>query len=252
MYLNFDQDGTLWEFQQSLFNKIQSGQKVTDDEIDRLKGNLYTKIAKYLAPSNLVIRQQVLLNILVCCDNESAILRQIDLLTYKWVNGKLNLWAEGYSYWSNEVKSALLAWIESYKQYPLSDPPKLPIMDIDELFQASAYNRDGILYPAPFGDVYNSPLDPTLQNQSTTQTFSPVLPISIQNNKIHVCGKYPIGLNLHTPDKTTNITITDGSPTPFTWYTGFANKYKTALKEIFAMCKMNRMVSVLRMLLWKS
>jgi len=51
------------------------------------------------------------------------------------------------------------------------------IAAVDKGFQATAYLRNGIMYPAPFGDLRNVPLRDELQHDKTLMGVAGVWPV---------------------------------------------------------------------------
>ncbi len=237
--INFQQGSSLADFQEELFRKACSGALFSNSEIAKLKGNMWVKAAAKLAPSNLVIRHLVLLDIVSgMTHNQNSIAKQITLLSGNQIG--LRVWAEGYSYWEY-TKKFISLYCRTFDVVPLI---KQCVKLIDRGFIESAYTRDGVLYPAPFGDLRNEPLAPSLQRKAEVMdNFSSRLLVKYQFairavSSVYGVKPYPLGLNTHCQKDGFNVFIINGKPymdedskIPFKFYEGYANKYDGIVSE---------------------
>jgi hypothetical protein len=230
MALNFETGSSLADFQDAMFAKVSSNQSLSSAEKARLQDNMWVKTAQATAPGNLVVRHLCLIDF---ANNNSAnsgnIMSQIFKLTY-WKDGaSALLWAEGYSYWLY-CKSFFVL----YKQKFNMDFRNSAAL-VDFGFQKTAYLRNAVMYPAPFGDLRDQPLEQGLQNQSKMDVNINLVPVT-KIGTYYTIKSMPLGLNAHIPAVDSTVKIVNGQPTPFTWYTGYDKKYpdKTAeLKDVF-------------------
>lgn len=250
--INFDSGSKLADFQEACYNKLLNKQTLSSKEIDQLKGNQWVNLAKTLAPSNLVIRHFCLLDII---ENSTKHLReiieQIKKLTYDENKEEKLLWAEGYSYWLYTKK-----FLKLYNKFPI-----LHIIDMIDLgFQKTSYIRGNILYPAPFGDLRDIPLEEHLQsyinyngviNYYRMKVVTPVLRIIDKDGTVQYFIKgIPVSLNAHIQKKDTLIEIKDGIPVNFKFYHDEGNrsayqvKYPNKIKEFTDVLDPKRILSL--------
>jgi len=216
---NFENGSSLADTQDDLFIKYQEG---NDINTNYLEHNVWVSFAKVLAPSNLVVRQYVLVDLFNNnINNEKNIIKQIDKI------GSHNndcIWTEGYSYWLY-TKPFLLEYDSKY----ISDF----IICVDEGFVSTAYVNNDILYPAPFGDLRFQPLEDKFQNKTAVYHIT-IGPVS-KNGTIYSIDKFSLGFNTHSPVKS-KIDIINGSPyennNSFKWYEGYDKKYENKWEAI--------------------
>ena len=102
--------------------------------------------------------------------------------------------------------------------------------EIDEGFIKTAYQRNGIWYPAPFGDLTDEPL--FLQNMCYENKPDNNAAIVKKAGNIYCITAKPLGLNHHVPKESYTIKIINGYPENFIFYTGYSNKYKNLKEEM--------------------
>ena len=209
---NLDSGCVLADFQQETFDALVAGKPIPAGTLPRLRGNLWVRLAERIAPCNLVVRHYCLEDLISGkTDHYYDILDLVGKITYS----DTGLWAEGYSYWQY-VKPFILQY-----QYDLHKLFAGFITNIDFCFQRTAYLRDGVMYPAPYGDLRDVPLEPALQDTSKMQENVNIFPVrkttcsGIPNYCITAA---PVGCNTHAPKVDSNIAIADGKPYPFTFY----------------------------------
>jgi hypothetical protein len=200
-----------------------------------LENNKWYKMAKELAPSSIVIRQLILIDIILQEPRHyEEILKLIKLLSYWPYNGCI--WSEGYSYFEFVYK-----FLDQYIVYfnPMIDTEELEdmISYIKNGFVETAYKRDSLWYPAPFGDLRDIPLSDELQTACSRVKEEKKVECSIITKKIEkdtiiykIMGK-PIGLNSHIPIDTFYVNVVNGLPN-IKFYTGYNNKYKSKIDEV--------------------
>jgi len=230
----------LAQLQDKIIGQLQIGEPVSPKDIKKLKKNLWVKVAEKMAPNNLVIRN---LCILALTTGESwHYKRRIMNLIYK-IRGA-DLWKEGYSYW-RYTKTVLFMYAKFFDYISI----KMFIESIDKEFQETAYRRnDGYLYPAPFGDVRNEPLEACLQNPSINCRRKGGVSWmwrEFKNGFIYYhISPAPLGMNNHTPGEDQTIKIIEGFPylrkykvwVPYPFYQGYDKKYKnkwSMIKDTF-------------------
>jgi hypothetical protein len=230
--MNFESGTKLAQFQDNLIEKLKQFENILFDEqiLARLEGNMWVKSSKILAPSNLVIRQLCLIDILnEKPDNIIDICKLMSKLSPYHRGCKL--WAEGYSYWeytreildiySNKFK-------ESYSVWKL----KMDIETIDVSFIQTAYKKLNVLYPAPFGDLRKQPLAQRLQvRRDRPEDMVSGKFLKKAYNKYWI-NPYYCGGNTHTPSKNEIIEIKDGEAQGFKFYEGYDKKFSSRSEEM--------------------
>lgn len=189
-------------------------------------------MAHILAPSNLVIRQFCLIDIIRGSPDHYRDI--VDLVKLLSDDGKI--WLEGYSYWIYTF-NCLDIWINLFAgQVDISDLLFL-IEDIKAGFVKTAYINGNVWYPAPFGDLRKIPLTDDLQNKCLRKIENEVVNHSIvtmykDGTLVHytIQGK-PIGLNAHIPKELFYVEVRNGEAN-FKFYNGYENKYKNKYEEI--------------------
>jgi len=226
--MNFESGTPLARFQDDLLTRIKNHENIIFDKniISRLEDNMWVKSAEKLAPNNLVIRQYCLIDILTTQPRNA---QKIELLIQKLAPQGYcgRLWAEGYSYWEY-TKQAIDLWIENVKHL---HGLNCYLIDIDRGFQETSYEREGIRYPAPFGDVRDEPLRPELQYRNTQQVFIWSGRFLKKSYDRYWISPYLLGGNTHTPSKESSVVIKDGRPVNFKFYTGYDNKFTSRKSE---------------------
>jgi hypothetical protein len=236
----------LADFQDRLFNLLSIGcvnhDNVLKRDYDRLRNDPWVRMAEKISPCNLVIRHYCLLDSIERSPlHFTTILRQLKLLTYYTPSAAFLLYAEGYSYW-RYIKEFLKLY---YSKFPnVSIIPEF-ISLIDRGFQATAYGSGGALWPAPFGDLRYEPLESALQDRTKMYSVITVCPVN-KSNLSYFVKSMPIKLNGHIPVKDSHVDIVQGGPQPFTWYTGYKEKYPTAWDRVANTCDVRRIASLFR------
>jgi hypothetical protein len=241
----------LANLQDSIFEKISKGEAVTAEEESLIKNNLWIIFAEMLAPSNLVVRNYILYELINHQKNKPVNIERQRII-YKLCQRLLRkgcLWQEGYSYWLY-TKPFLQAYVYlSSGDLSIIVWLEMSIRGCDDAFLKLSYSRDGVLYPPPFGDLRDQPLEPDLQDKSPEKKFS-AFPVALDGYRYFI-HKNPLGLNLHTSYKDRVYIIKDGRPIrprdgrEFSWYTGYKNKYPTFLHELKDMLSLPRLLSLL-------
>jgi len=223
---NFQHGFSLANFQDSIFSKIIENKEISKSEKQRIYDNLWVKIAFFIAPNNLVVRHLCLHDLASKSkDHLQMIEIQLEALTYK-LQSKNGLWAEGYSYWLYTKR-----FLKFYADFFGSEVLNKYIQNIDKSFCQSAYLRQSILYPAPFGDLRDIPLEDDLQNPQLVEKFCNFFPVNKSSDTYFISGSFS-GLNTHTQRDNINIIIENGYPKNFKFYLGYDKKYKNKFHEI--------------------
>ena len=243
--MNFDSGNKLADFQQHIFdNFICKNIQVSQQDMNTLTSNYYVKMASSIAPSNLVIRQLCLIDL--CHNNKHnllKILRQLELLCY----GSHYVWSEGYSYWLY-TKMFLVKYVEKF------DEPRIQtiIYAIDDIFVQTSYYRNETLYPIPFGDLRDVPLESSLQLKRPIELCR--YGLIFKFGKTYKIEAMPRGLNGHTPNKRIVVNVDEnGIPylengSKFEFYTGYKDRYPTFFSEWSNLLKLNRILSIINLL----
>ncbi len=231
---NFEYGSSLANFQDELFEKYNSGEEITEQEVKRLESNQWVTLSYFLAPSNLVVRHYALADL---ARGEKKNEEKINKLLEKMAPA--SVWLEGYSYWLY-AKPFLQKYADQFEAQDIQDR----ICAMDTIFTRTAYLRDGKLYPAPFGDLRDVPLEESLQTGTTTSEVS-TLVITKENDTYYI-KPAPLGFNMHTPEKEMEIKIVDGVPENFEFYEGYDKKYKNAFEEFIDMLDTKRILSIFK------
>ncbi len=234
--MNFEHGLSLAKFQDSIFDKWKKEKKITEEEVQRLKCNTWIFFARFLAPSNLVIRHYCLIDII---DNDSK--HQNVLIKLVHILGE-GLWLEGYSYWlyTKEI-------LEIYgKKLKIGYISKF-VDDLDGRFKKAAYKcRDGKFYPPLFGDLRFISLEDHLQDDKEDK-YVCIWPVSREiekNTVIYQIKATPLRFNTHVPKKSSIHYVEDGIvKSKFKWYKGYDKKYKTKLGEWIDILDIRRIIS---------
>lgn len=224
--------------------------------IKQMEKNLWVKLSSRIAPNNLALRHYCLIDALSGVPNNfKNIMKLIDALSPKSLNGRL--WLEGYSYWVYS-KVALELYCKVFKKFHrcrVYIPLKLIINEIDTCFQKTSYIRCGSLYPAPFGDLRDFPLQDHLQDTKVSIPNLTIYPVKkmdyeskYQKDTCYDIKKSLLGFNSHTPHYGEHIKVESGIPLGFRFYTGFNDKYISSWDEIKDMLRPDKIVSALKFL----
>jgi hypothetical protein len=225
-------NGTSLAVQQDLYlQKYLSGGTLTSKEICDMEQNLWVATASVLAPGNLVIRQWALIDLFRgSAWHKNSIQKMMEILTYKGKES-YKLWGEGYSYWGYTM-DILDLWVKKFEN--LSTITDI-IEKINQGFIVTSYPRNGIWYPAPFGDLRDIPLKPDLQipHEMKTVAISNVTFNHVASEDIiwySIKGR-PLGCNTHIQKNNSIIKIQKGIPIDFKFYEGYNKKYKNSWEE---------------------
>jgi len=234
--MNFEHGLSLAKFQDFIFDKWKKEKEITEEELLRLKNNIWIFFAKYLAPSNLVVRQYCLMDLII---NDSK--HQLIIIKLMHMLGE-GLWLEGYSYWlyTKEI-------LEVYgRKLRIGYITKF-IKDLDLRFKRTSYKcRDGKYYPPLFGDLEFISLEEHLQDNIEDRYVS-IWPISKEVDGGIV--KYNIRatafrFNVHVPKKSSIHLVEDEIvKSKFKWYEGYDKKYRTKVGELFDIFDIRRIIS---------
>jgi len=241
-------NGTALAIQQDTYlKKYLAGEKISIKEISDMEQNLWVAIASKLAPGNLVLRQWALIDLFRgSAWHREDIQKMMDILTYK-EKGPYKIWAESYSYF-NYTLDVINPWIERYQEHYDMSVIKDIIEKTEQGFIATAYLRDGVWYPAPFGDLRDAPLNPDLQipHPMKTIAISNVIFNYAESDEIawYSIGGKPLGLNTHINKDSCVVSIIKGNPMHFKFYTGYSNKYANYWEEFRDTFSWNRILAV--------
>jgi len=231
--------------QDNLFQRYKEGQAIPVQEISGLENILWVNLAVTFAPCNLVIRQWCLLDLLKNnLRNKDNVANMVSRLSYQGGN-LYRIWAEGYSYWQY-TRMILDAWVVKFGGVTEMTAIKNMIGEIDQGFVQTAYLRSGVWYPAPFGDLRDVPLDKELQitHMISNLTVKNVSTTTIPGGIKYVIKGRPIGLNTHIPKNDSTITVINGIPQGFKFYTGYDKKYNNKLDEMIDTFDMKRVFAI--------
>jgi len=230
--------------QDSLLAMYKSGFPISLGVADTLDQNQWVKTARDIAPSNIAIRQYCLIDLI---RNEPShydeILRQVRMLSYKG-----EIWAEGYSYWEYTY-TFLDTWIGKFMLRVDIGELIVLVDNIKTGFVETAYMRDSLCYPAPFGDLRNVPLVNDLQERCIFANRDSIIVLSIvtrEENKnyiLYIIRGKPVGLNTHVPVDSFYVEVRDGMHN-FKWYTGYSQKYKDDMEELMDVLDRRRIESI--------
>jgi hypothetical protein len=149
--------------------------------------------------------------------------------------GSDSVWLEGYSYWLYTKP-----FLEEYnKKFKTAEMEKF-IESVDSNFVKTAYWRDDKLYPAPYGDLRDIPLENSLQRKTPSNEVS--VGIITKNNYNYFIKAAPLGFNMHTSETEARIKIVDGQPKNFAFYEGYDKKYKNFFLEFLDMLSARRLL----------
>lgn len=226
---NFRQGTQLAIEQDFLINAYKNGVAIDKKVIDGLEKNVWVMSAKRLAPCNLVIRQYCLIDLYNKKPAHSFQIYQV-LVKLSCTNVKNGIiFMEGYSYY-NYTLDALNLWLEAFPREVLI---KDHIRRIDKGFVDTSYNRDGVWFPAPVGDLREGPLAGHLQiDHEPVYWHGSNLIMNINEGRVHYTIKAnPIGFNTHLAVDDQFVPIVGGVPLGFTFYEGYDKKYKNKIEE---------------------
>jgi ABC-type transport system substrate-binding protein len=159
-------------------------------------------------------------------------------------------WSDGFSFTADDLEYTYWVYTKSF----LMELQNVDIYDlidiIDTNFQRTSYIRDDMLYPAPYADIWDTPLEKSLQDIKKVRTDSVCFPVTKQTfygsdvppefkkirpqniTVIYSITGAPIGLNNHIQLKDAKYYIDEtGYPSNFKFYTGYQHKYPSRWKE---------------------
>lgn len=202
-----------------------------------LQNHTYFKLAKFLAPSNLIIRNYILIDLLnQNHNNYKHVWRLFQKLTGNHSDG---LWIEGYTYW---IYTKLFLY--EYIQNNTNNTIQMKIDHTEKAFQETAYydSQSNVWKPAPFGDLRKNQImlnqEKTEENNKKNWSGIPLLKKTYFTTIYYTVLPYIIGFNTHVPDKQRKLFIREGTPLymenrkPFNFYKGYDKKYKSKIHEI--------------------
>lgn len=234
--------------QDDIFARFLRERRTQPSDIDKLRNNPWISAARVLAPNNLVVRNYCLVDLL----NDSHEHAKIILRTSEAICKKKKdryLWREGYSYWIY-TKYYLVEYCRHMDtRSDISVALRSLVANIDLTFVAFSYKReDGLLYPPPFGDLADIPLESVLQGQEPHSNIHTGF-LSKSGLRYHT-DPSPVGLNLHTPNHESTYLIVDDIPikgcgSPFPWYRGYSQKYPNFGAELCDMLSLRRIISII-------
>ena len=217
--------------QDSLIKMYGRGQTVSKDTIRALRINWWVLCSEKTAPNNLVIRQFCLIDLFSGKDRYGyRIQRLVDVISGGPSPGRS--WAEGYSYWKYS-KEAIIPWLQKFPGSPAAGPISVMVRQIDSTFAATSYLRDGHRRPAPFGDLWDIPLDSAAQDVDMADSAS-CRNMTVRKHfgfRVYYISPMPLGFNGHCEDAASTRTIENGIPLNFKYYQGYHEKYHTEKAE---------------------
>jgi hypothetical protein len=238
--------------QDSLLARYLRGANISREEVLALRGNQWVRVAKHVSPGNLVLRQWALIDLISGKPSHGGdILEMAHLLAPDSEEHGGRLWAEGYSYWLY-TREVLAPWAETFREEKSGKQLRALINAVDSCFTMTAYSRNGLLYPAPFGDVRDQPLAdsgvflhaarPVAAHSCAFVTVTPV-----SGGYDYRIAARPVGLNTHVPADTQVVAVRGGVPEGFRFYDGYDRKYPDAGAERGDMLRPARITSIVQL-----
>ena len=216
-------------YQTDVYNNFSASVPISKITLDSLENNIWVATAYSLAPSNLVIRQYALIDLIKHKPQHKSQIKHL-LNTLSGSQPSNRIWLEGYSYWVYTC-NILDKWLITFNNPEIN----LIVRDIDMGFVCTAYLNpvSSLWLPAPFGDLReNFSLAPHLQEEAKQknekESSCEILNVNLSvspDSIVYTIAPAPVGLNDHTPKTSSIIKIKDGYPIGFKWYTGMKNKY---------------------------
>lgn len=236
----------LADFQTQIMTDYLNNVILNNINIQKLEKNIWIKAAYKIAPSNLVIRQYCLIDLIKNYPHHSLkIYKLVDKLSYGASN---RLWLEGYSYYIYTLL-ILQPWINKFNSNYLVNNIDEIIKEVNKNFLHTAYYRNGVLFPAPFGDVRDQPL----KNQEKIELRSnstAIVKMTVcdsvdpkNSNVMYKINAKPIGLNCHIPKDDSTVFVTNGVP-EFKFYEGYDKKYSSKEEELKDLFDIKRIISI--------
>lgn len=244
--MNFESGTKLAKSQDSLISKIKANPDkdyYDKDLLHRLSSNVWVKWAAELAPNNLVVRQWCLEDIVRGIPKNA---QKIHSMCYTLAPFPGYLWCEGYSYWRytaeaidlyierfDDMDDRYVHYVKSIKEY------------IEQAFIRSSYiGIDGLLRPAPFGDLRDIPIIRESRKRSNLIESAFMGKFLEKGRDVYYIRPFYRGMNGHTPSKKRTIRIVNGRPEGFKFYTGYDKKYDNKGKEALDLAKRFFMTSL--------
>lgn len=233
---NFQNSTELARHQTETFLYLTNGRPIHETTLRALQNNLWVASAEHLAPGNLVIRQFCLIDLITGRpDHAKRIARQVQCLSYGEPEDRI--WAEGYSYWLY-TKQMLSPWVVKFRELNRGRIVEDMAREIDDGFVNTAYSRNSVWYPAPFGDVSDRPLAEDIQSARfdyyyETKDNAAIVTVDRKDTSeiVYFIKGRSIGMNIHTPKYEHTVRVINGIPVGFEYYTGISNKYNTKEDE---------------------
>lgn len=224
--------------QESLLVAYKKGDTIPKETLRDLKINWWVKTAYKTAPGNLVIRQYCLIDLFEGKANHAKEIRNlVYTLSGKRTTYRYRTWAESYTYWKYTME-ALGPWMEKFK--PESDSVIFMAKDIEDGFAYTAYKRqnENLFYPAPFGDLWEHPLDSIGQLKASDFAMlgdtARIVNVRRFYDMYTICYEiYPMamGMNGHCETECHVYRIINDKPDGFKYYEGYNKKYKDVKAE---------------------
>ena len=245
MYWGFDTIA-LAQFQESCEQKYKNGEAITLEELAKLEGCVWVKLASVLSPSNLVIRQWALVDLFKGIPwHVSKLEKMLDVLSYKGDKSGMRVWAEGYYYFWYAM-CILQLWVTKFENLVELSRIKVIIEEIRKGLTITGYYRDEVLYGPPYGDVRDVPLDTVAEvERKNTITISNISMCTAGNMVTYQIMGRPVGLNLHIPKDNKVVKVIGGVPIGFKFYEGWDKKYKNKWEEICDLMSWKRLRSLI-------
>lgn len=242
--------------QDSLLEKLKSGEKLDSETIRNLRINWWVKTAYRTAPGNLPVRQYCIIDIAQGKPRHARRIRKmVDSLSIVTEDHPYLTWAEGYSYWKYTME-ALGMWIEEFGDKEM----RIIAQTIDSGFAYTSYRRpDDLYYPAPFGDLRDEPLDikgqniarriahldRTAHNQNVERYITDKELWDNSSGKMHYrISAMPVGLNNHCEKQSKEYDVVNGFVVGFEYYKGYDKKYKDKEAEWIDILDIRRLISL--------
>lgn len=237
----------LVEQQERAFIAYKNNNAISQSTIDSLESNLWVSTAIELCPSNLVIRNLCLVDLL---NNESTNKNEIHK-QLEWLGTEL--WQEGYSYWRYTIPY-LAAYADAFNYF------QDYINAINYKFRLSAYKLNDTLYPAPFGDIMRIPLENQDSMYLDSVSLFPIKKTTLIPGIVeYSIEKCFLGFNTHVPNNTMIVLVTDyevcviegDSCRAFPWYVGYTEEYKNELEALKSVFHRDRVTWILVKKWWR-
>ena len=196
---------------------------------------MYT--AEKAAPGNLIIRQFCLIDLFSGEPNHGErILNQVELLSGGG-GDRYRTWVESYTYWKY-TQMALDPWMKKYADSEYADTLMAISKAVKRGFAFTAYKVGENYWPAPFGDLWEVPLDNECAEIADSICFLGTTAHVKNMKRYYLNGlvqydikAWPMGLNGHCEKENKHYRIMMGKPHGFRFYKGYDKKYVDAKHE---------------------